>query len=82
MCLCDLYYCQPLLFNSKRLNYMNKNIKTMLWIAVALLGAFAVAGIALNRGESINALWLITAAGGWNTFHPAYEIKKQPKCWW
>lgn len=41
---------------------MNKNIKTILWIAVALLGAFAVAGIALNRGESINALWLITAA--------------------
>ena len=41
---------------------MNKNIKTMLWIAVASLGAFAVAGIALNRGESINALWLITAA--------------------
>ncbi len=41
---------------------MNKNIKTMLWIAVVLLGAFAVAGIALNRGESINALWLIAAA--------------------
>jgi carbon starvation protein len=26
------------------------------------LGAFALAGIALNRGESINALWIITAA--------------------
>lgn len=33
-----------------------------MWLAVALLGAFAVAGIALNRGESINALWIITAA--------------------
>lgn len=41
---------------------MNLHIKTILWIAVAMLGAFAVAGIALNRGESINALWLITAA--------------------
>jgi carbon starvation protein len=41
---------------------MNQHIKTVLWAAVALLGAFAVAGIALNRGESINALWLITAA--------------------
>ncbi len=29
---------------------------------VALLGATALAGIAFNRGESINALWLITAA--------------------
>lgn len=41
---------------------MNQSIKTIIWVAVALLGAFAVAGIALNRGESINALWLITAA--------------------
>lgn len=41
---------------------MNKSIKNIIWVAVALLGAFAVAGIALNRGESINALWLITAA--------------------
>jgi len=41
---------------------MHKNLKIILWIAVALLGAFALAGIALNRGESINALWLITAA--------------------
>lgn len=41
---------------------MHKNFKMILWIAVALLGAFALAGIALNRGEQINALWLITAA--------------------
>ncbi len=39
---------------------MNK--KSVIWVLVALLGAFALAGIALNRGESINALWLITAA--------------------
>ncbi|BBL72456.1 carbon starvation CstA family protein [Methylogaea oryzae] len=32
------------------------------WAAVALLGASAVGGIALNRGESINSLWFVTAA--------------------
>lgn len=41
---------------------MNKNLKIIVWLAVALQGAFALAGIALNRGESINALWIITAA--------------------
>jgi carbon starvation protein len=34
----------------------------LLWITVALSGASAVGGIALHRGESINALWFITAA--------------------
>src|SRR5918992_4818733 len=32
------------------------------WLALALLGAGAVGGIALNRGESINSLWFIVAA--------------------
>src|SRR5512143_232398 len=32
------------------------------WIGVAMLGAGAVGGIALNRGESVNALWFIVAA--------------------
>src|SRR3990167_4973713 len=41
------------------MNYLFKNI---IWVAVAVLGAAAIGGIALNRGESINALWLITAA--------------------
>ncbi len=41
---------------------MNPLIKNTIWLAVAILGAGAVAGIALNRGESINALWFITAA--------------------
>ncbi|MBS3955576.1 MAG: carbon starvation protein A [Methylomicrobium sp.] len=36
--------------------------KTIIWILIAVLGASAVGGIALNRGESINALWFITAA--------------------
>ena len=37
-------------------------MKNFIWVLVALLGAGAVGGIALNRGESINALWFITAA--------------------
>lgn len=41
---------------------MPKNIKFIVWILVGLLGTFALSMIALNRGESINALWLITAA--------------------
>lgn len=41
---------------------MHKNFKKIIWLAVALLGAAAISGIALNRGESINALWFITAA--------------------
>ena len=41
---------------------MNILLKNTLWIAVAVLGASAVSGIALNRGEPINALWFITAA--------------------
>jgi carbon starvation protein len=36
--------------------------KAILWFFIVLLGASAVGGIALNRGESINALWFITAA--------------------
>ncbi len=41
---------------------MHKNLKMLVWLTIALLGAYAVSAIALNRGESINALWLITAA--------------------
>jgi carbon starvation protein len=37
-------------------------MKKILWFAVALLGAYALAGIALHRGESINAMWIIVAA--------------------
>ena len=32
------------------------------WMVVALMGAIAVGQVALSRGESLNALWLITAA--------------------
>jgi carbon starvation protein len=41
---------------------MNKLIKQLVWGAVTILGAAAIGGIALHRGESINALWFVTAA--------------------
>lgn len=41
---------------------MALTIKRLFWIMLAALGAAALGVIALNRGESINALWLITAA--------------------
>ena len=41
---------------------MSKTLRVLLWIAVSLLGALALATIALHRGEQINALWLVVAA--------------------
>lgn len=41
---------------------MNKTLKYVAWLAVAVIGAAAVGGIALHRGESINALWFVAAA--------------------
>ena len=41
---------------------MRKNFKIIIWIAVLVLGVSAVSAIALNRGESISAMWFITAA--------------------
>ncbi len=42
---------------------MNLNTMRMMgWLLVAVLGASALGGIAFNRGESINAIWLVTAA--------------------
>jgi len=41
---------------------MQKLLKSMVWFAVALLGAYALSAIALNRGERINAIWMVTAA--------------------
>jgi carbon starvation protein len=32
------------------------------WAAVAALGAFCLGGIAINRGEPINSIWLVVAA--------------------
>lgn len=40
----------------------NRIVSLLLWTTIALTGAAAVAGIALQRGETINSLWLIVAA--------------------
>ena len=37
-------------------------MRKLFWILVAALGAFAVGGIALHRGETINAMWIVVAA--------------------
>jgi carbon starvation protein len=42
---------------------MSKIVRFLIWIAVAAGGALSIAVIALRRGESINAMWLVVAAG-------------------
>ncbi len=42
---------------------MHKNFKIIIWFIVLALGISAVCAIALNRGESISAMWFIAAAG-------------------
>ncbi|CAH2601415.1 carbon starvation protein A [Rhodovastum atsumiense] len=37
-------------------------VNWLVWPLIALLGAIALGTIALNRGETINAVWLVTAA--------------------
>ncbi|GMU69747.1 MAG: putative carbon starvation protein [Steroidobacteraceae bacterium] len=37
-------------------------MKRLFWLAVAAVGAYALGGLALHRGESINALWIVVAA--------------------
>lgn len=36
--------------------------KHLIWALLAILGAFALGYVALNRGEKINALWIVVAA--------------------
>src|SRR5262245_12936518 len=43
---------------------MNRGLSVVLWSAVAVLGAGALAAIALHRGEPINGVWFVVAAGG------------------
>ncbi len=40
----------------------NRIFSLLFWTCVALIGAVAVGGIALQRGESINSMWLVAAA--------------------
>ena len=41
---------------------MDSILKQVAWIAVALVGSVALGTVALARGESINALWIVIAA--------------------
>ena len=41
---------------------MKGGIGKVAWAALAVLGAFCLGTIALRRGESINALWIVVAA--------------------
>ena len=41
---------------------MRSALKAVAWIAVALLGAGALAAIALHRGEALNSTWFVVAA--------------------
>ncbi len=41
---------------------MGTLVKQAGWAALALLGAFALGTVALSRGETINALWIVVAA--------------------
>jgi len=41
---------------------MNRLTSILLWVAIAIVGAASFAALALNRGESVNAAWLVTAA--------------------
>jgi carbon starvation protein len=41
---------------------MKRVLGHLAWAAIAVLGALAFAGIALNRGESINSMWLVIAS--------------------
>ena len=47
-------------------------MKILMWIAISLLGATAVAVAGLSRGEPINSLWLVVA--GVCTFAVAYRF--------
>lgn len=40
-----------------------KNVRSgLIWLLVALIGAYAFGMLALSRGEHINAVWLVIAA--------------------
>lgn len=41
---------------------MNKSGKYLVWTVLSVMGAFALGYIALNRGEQINALWIVVAS--------------------
>src|SRR6202162_3354820 len=42
--------------------HLKKLLKALIWTAIAILGAAALGKIALQRGESLNAIWFVIAA--------------------
>jgi len=41
---------------------MRRMLGRLLWAAVSVAAAYALAGIALNRGEPVNSVWLVVAS--------------------
>ena len=41
---------------------MKRIARVVIWVVVAILGAGALAKIAFDRGESLNAMWFVIAA--------------------
>ena len=41
---------------------MNTLSRNLAWLAIAVLGAFGLGTVALTRGESVSALWMVVAA--------------------
>ena len=41
---------------------MSKTANLLAWLVVVVVGAFALGTVALYRGETINAVWLVVAA--------------------
>ena len=39
-----------------------KGLSKVAWALLALLGAFCLGTVALRRGETVNALWIVVAA--------------------
>ncbi len=39
------------------------NPRMLIWIALSIVGAYALSVLAITRGESVNAMWMIIAAG-------------------
>src|SRR5215831_1559860 len=48
----------PLMWENDAMNALSK----LLWVGIAVLGAIALAIVALSRGEMINSVWLVAAA--------------------
>ena len=41
---------------------MNKLLGKLVWVVIAIVAAFSLAGIAMNRGEPVNSMWLVVAS--------------------